>query len=342
MRERTVWLIVFDNHMWQKMRIIVIGLGSMGKRRIRLMKQYSEDIEIIGVDSNKDRIKEVKEKYNIDSCESLQEVCKHIKPDGAFVCTSPLSHCEIISTLIKKGINVFTEINLVSDGYDSFINEKKVKLFLSSTFLYRKDIQWIMSRVRDEKVNYIYHTGQYLPDWHPWENYKDFFVGDVRTNGCREILAIEMPWIRKCFGKIKKINVLKDKMTSLQIDYADNYLIQLEHENGNKGTIAVDVVARRAMRRLEVFNENMHIFWDGTPSSLSEYDCTKKEVINIETYDDILKDNNYCENIIENAYMEEIDAFLAWINGNKQKVKYSFEEDYEILNIIDKIEQFNV
>ena len=44
-------------------------------------------------------------------------------------------------------------------------------------------------------VNYIYHIGQYLPDWHPWENYKNFFVGDKRTGGVREIFGIDLPWL---------------------------------------------------------------------------------------------------------------------------------------------------
>ena len=34
--------------------------------------------------------------------------------------------------------------------------------------------------------------GQYLPDWHPWESYKSFFVSNKKTNGCRELFAIEL------------------------------------------------------------------------------------------------------------------------------------------------------
>ena len=35
----------------------------------------------------------------------------------AFVCTSPLSHSAVISECIKKGLHIFTELNLVADGY---------------------------------------------------------------------------------------------------------------------------------------------------------------------------------------------------------------------------------
>ena len=34
------------------MKVLVVGLGSMGKRRIRLIRKYDPTITIIGVDTN--------------------------------------------------------------------------------------------------------------------------------------------------------------------------------------------------------------------------------------------------------------------------------------------------
>lgn len=325
------------------MKVIVVGLGSMGKRRIRLIKQYDSEIKIIGVDANEQRAKVAAQELEISYALSIDEAMQESGITCGFVCTSPLSHCMIIQELLKKKLNVFTEINLVSDGYEQIIEmakrEKKV-LFLSSTFLYRRDIQCIINRVCEQKVNYIYHTGQYLPDWHPWEDYRNFFVGDSRTNGCREILAIELPWILKCFGKIQRIEVLTDKLSSLQINYNDNYMLLVEHENGTKGQIAVDIVARKAMRSLEIFNEELQIFWKGTPQSLDVFNFETKELENIKTYERIDKDHRYCDNIIENAYMDEIIAFFEEVIHNNMKNKFhSFEKDLEIVKLIDQIEE---
>ncbi len=320
------------------MNIIVVGLGSMGKRRIRLMKQYDPSLNIYGVDNNIERTTAVKNEYGIQTFLSIKDVCASNKIDAGFVCTAPLAHKAIIEELIRNSINVFTEINLVQDGYEQFANEKSVKLFLSSTFLYRRDIQWIQQSVSTQRVNYQYHTGQYLPDWHPWENYKNFFVGDKKTNGCREILAIELPWIVKCFGSVKKISVLKDTLSNLELNYPDNYFIQIEHENGNKGQIAVDVVSRKAVRRIQIFNDKLDIVWAGTPASLQSYDLESRGYENISTYDIIEKDNRYCDNIIENAYMDEIDAFFTWLKGDSSKVLHNFRDDKIILDLIDSIE----
>lgn len=325
------------------MKVIIVGLGSMGKRRLRLIRNISKDIEIIGVDSRKERIQEVRELYGIECLQNIRSAVEMGNVDCAFVCTSPLSHKQVIKELLENNLNVFTEINLVSDGYEELIalaKEKNKVLFLSSTFLYRKDIEAIIEEVKDSKVNYMYHTGQYLPDWHPWENFKDFFVADVRTNGCREIMAIELPWIVRCFGDVEIIHVVKgENLTSLELGYCDNYLMIIKHKNGNKGMIAVDVVSRIARRNLDVFGENIHLLWDGTPSSLQKFDLVSKKMVPISTYEIIDKDNRYSKNIIENAYADEILAFINEVTtGEKTKTKYSFEEDMEILKLINSIE----
>jgi len=320
------------------MNVVVIGLGSMGKRRIRLIKELYPDFLIVGVESREDRRKEVFEQFEVKSYGSIEDVEEQI--DCAFVCSSPLSHSIIISECLKRKWNVFTELNLVSDGYEENIktsNDNGCVLFLSSTFLYREEIKYIQSKIsKDVKWNYVYHIGQYLPDWHPWENYKDFFVGNKATNGCREIMAIELPWLSKAFGKITDIKSLSDKITELNIDYNDNYMILAEHESGSKGVLIVDVVSPVAVRKLEVYSENKYLSWDGTPESLKEFNTQsgKTETVNLDEKTE--HNDNYRSFIVENAYKNEIiDFFECLING--KKAEYGFKEDMEILNLVDSL-----
>ena len=78
------------------MNIAVIGLGSMGKRRIRLIREMYPDYRIWGIDGRADRRNEAQARFDIIPCESLDEVEKKATIDCAFVCTSPLSHASII------------------------------------------------------------------------------------------------------------------------------------------------------------------------------------------------------------------------------------------------------
>lgn len=323
------------------MKVMVIGLGSMGKRRIRLLKKLGKDMLIIGVDSKGDRREETKKLFEIETYSDIEEVVEK-GVECAFVCTEPLSHGEIIWKCLQDGKHVFTEINLVSDRYDENIRlakEKKRVLFLSSTFLYRDEIKYIEEEVKKSRslLTYSYHIGQYLPDWHPWEKYTDFFIGDIRTNGCREIMAIELPWICKVFGDIMDVHVRKNKKTSLNIEYNDSYLLSIEHENGIQGMMLVDVVSRKAIRNLELFGEDLYLTWDGTANGVKKYDLTNQKLDNINLYTEIDRQEDYAEFIVENAYMSEIKTFFNEISTGK-KPEYGFEEDRKILAVIDKIE----
>lgn len=320
------------------MNIAVIGLGSMGKRRIRLLKDMYPKYNVVGVDMREDRRKEVFSLFSVICYEDLAHVDLTI--DCVFVCTSPLSHNSIIRDSLNRKCHVFTELNLVADGYEENVALAKVfnlTLFLSSTFIYRDEIQYIRERVsQNDKWNYIYHIGQYLPDWHPWEDYKTIFLGDRKTNGCREILAIELPWLIGTFGNVMDIYSIGDKMTGIDVDYDDNFMIQLTHERGNKGILVVDVASPVPVRKLEVYRENKYLAWNGTPDSLVEYspESNFAEKVNLSEKTEHI--DGYSSFVVENAYRNEIKEFFeVVINGAKPL--YGFEQDKKTLELIDRI-----
>ena len=324
------------------MKILVVGLGSMGKRRVRLLQSSGIDLTIAGVDASPARRQESERLYGIATFDSLPYAIDSFLPDAAFVSAPPAAHNEITHELLLNGIHVFSEINLLSDGYDDNIalaKEKHLVLFLSSTPMYRKEIEYITDAVRNrDAVRYRYHVGQYLPDWHPWESYTDFFVGNKLTNGIRELLAIELPWLTGAFGEIVSFTSNGGKLTGLAIDYYDCYAMTVEHKNGVIGQLTIDLVCRKPIRELLVYGEEIFLRWGGTPDSLVNYDIPGKEEISVRCYDDVLRDNRYSDNIIENAYAAEIDDFFGQISGHSAGPRHSFEADKEILALIDRIE----
>lgn len=324
------------------MNILVVGLGSMGKRRIRLLKKYFPGTQVFGVDTSEERRQGAKEEFGIETSPELKAALAAYPADGVFVCTSPLYHRAIIMEALAAGKHVFTEINLLRDGYEEMIaraKEKNVKLFLSSTMNYRREIRYIQAEVRKQtgKLNYIYHVGQYLPDWHPWENYKNFFVGDKRTNGVREIMAIQFPWILKTFGPAESFNALSGNLTKLEIDYPDSFLLLVQHAGGHAGVLCFDIVSRSASTKLEIIGENLHMLWGGTPDSLQHLNLEQKAFATVRLYEEIDKHSGYSANIIENAYVDEIQAFMELVETGKQPV-YTFADDLETLSLIDSIE----
>lgn len=322
------------------MKVLVVGYGSMGRRRIRLYKKLDKDAQFICVDSNLERMEQIQEDGHAAYAD-LNEAVKE-KPDFAFVSTSPLSHAVIIPVLLQNKIDTFTEINLSSKNYNQMIalaKENGVKLFLSSTMLYKNQIRKIKDLVQKESqpLTYIYHIGQYLPDWHPWESYKDFFIGKKESNGCREIYAIQLPWIVDTFGGVTDLTAVSHKSTNLEIDYDDAYITTFEHKNGTKGVFVVDVVSRVATTYLEVIGEHIHLTWDGSNDGLRIFNIAEKKIETFTAYENLVHNENYVANIAENPYLDEIKDFISYVR-NDTEPKWSIQKDCEVIDLIDKIE----
>jgi len=341
------------------MKVAVVGLGSMGQRRTRLIREFDPTIEIFGIDTMPERCAEAKEKYGVESYSSIPELkAAHPDVECVFISTGPLSHCSIIKTALENDLHVFTEINLVDDGYEENIAKAKEKglcLFLSSTFLYRDEVKYIKDKCNagpQGRLNYIYHIGQYLPNWHPWEDYRKVFYAHPRTNGCREIMAIDMPWILDIFGPVKTYKFMRSMNTTLDLDpsYRDNCYIMIEHENGNKGVFIADVVTPKTERSFEVYGENFFISWDGSATGVKEFVPCNDPDVNPNKVP--LKDvdiyggsgtnlNDYASFVVENAYMNEVKAFFAYVKDGVEPV-YTFEDDQKLMNIINDIESRDV
>jgi len=321
-----------------KQTILVIGLGSMGQRRIRILKSLYPKCRVIGIDSSAKRAEYTKNEYGIEIYSGVEKV--QIPIYAAFVCTSPESHPELIHTFLKKGCHVFSEINLIDTEYEKnmeLAETQKKTLFLSSTPLYKEEIQYIIRRLQENKDKkiYSYHVGQYLADWHPWDKLEDFFASRKETNGCRELLAIELPWMTAAFGQIVNTTVTKGNFTHLGLSFPDTYMIQATHADGTVGNIIIDVVSPKAVRRFEVYNDGMYISWEGTPDSLMEKDVKsgKEHWVALGSY---IHDKRYGSFINEAAYIKEVEEFFSVVDG--KKAVYGFAQDQEIIHLINTIE----
>ena len=75
------------------MKLLIVGLGSMGKRRARLTKGIDDAIQIVGVDTAEGRRVEAKNLGLADAAyAAIAEAVAAEHPDAALVCTAPLSH----------------------------------------------------------------------------------------------------------------------------------------------------------------------------------------------------------------------------------------------------------
>ena len=102
--------------------------------------------------------------------------------------------------------------------------------------------------------------------------------------------------------------------------------------------LAADVVTRKSIRHIDVYGETFQMSWNGTADSLQEYNIETKKMQTIQFDDASEHVEGYAAFITENPYREELNAFLAQIANSEAMPAWTFEKDFELLKIIDKIE----
>ena len=325
-------------------RTLLVGLGSMGRRRLRLLSRFFPSLSLAAVDSRADRRETVSCDFGCPVFESFEEALDRFSPSVLVVSTPPETHSFFLTEALRRGIHTFSELDLVEDGYDEilpFEEQGSPAIFLSSTMLYRGENRWIVENhgMAGERKFYTYHVGQYLPDWHPWERYDQFFVGSVRTNAIRELLCIELPWLARSFGGMTEHRCIWSRTGSLSLPYPDTCHLLLRHANGTTGALTVDCVSRRAVRELRIDGEEGAIVWKGSSESLRFLAPSGEEIAPLGGEVEIERVEGYAEFISETPYLEELRSFFRLISGEQTERLYGYAEHREILSLVDEIEK---
>jgi predicted dehydrogenase len=322
------------------MRILVIGLGSMGKRRIRNLKRLGYS-NIIGFDSREDRRIETSRKYGIKTFSNLEEVLKK-KPDMMIISTPPNHHLKYANIAIKKKINFFTELNLIPQDVEKIshgLRGKKIVGSPSSTMHYHPIIKALKKILGKNLIGKIFsiqhHSGQFLPNWHPWEDYRNFFVSKKETGGAKEIATIELTWLTHVFSNIKSVYGKVDKLSKLDADIDDIYHAFIEFKNKISCTLLVDVVSIPSFRETKIIGEKGTILCDFNLGIIKVFRNNKWKKIQVKM-DKVAK--GYRGNTPpEKLYEDEIKNYIDIISSHK-KIQYTFSDELNVLKIVKAIE----
>jgi predicted dehydrogenase len=319
------------------MKFIVIGLGSMGKRRVRCLKALGFN-DITGYDPRADRRRETFEKYQIEIVDSIEAVdVKSI--DAVIISTPPDKHNQWIKWSIENHKPSFVEASVILDGLEELnklAEEEKVLVAPSCTFKFHpaiKDIKNIVKNGQFGKVtNFTYHSGQYLPDWHTYENVQDYYVSQRETGGAREIVPFELAWIVDLIALPIEVRALYGKTMDVGADIDDTYIIAMKFDDNQYGALIVDVAARYATRSLILNLEKGQILWRWDEGVVKLYDATNTRWINYYSPEGQTT-AGYNKNIVEDMYIDEVRSFVNASIG-KSVFPNSLDEDIQVLRIL--------
>lgn len=175
------------------MNFLIIGCGSIGKRHIRNLISIGINKDNLNcVETRDDRIKEVNDYGIKNTFKNLDDAIDKKKYDAAIVCSPTSMHIDQCIKLSEKKIHLLIEKPLSRDlhNIDKLIeNVKKNNLVVLMAYVFRfsPQVQKMKELIDKKIIGKIYYArgefSEYLPDWHPYEDYRSFYMAEKSLGG---------------------------------------------------------------------------------------------------------------------------------------------------------------
>lgn len=325
------------------MKFLIIGLGSMGKRRIRNL--FARDIPkeaILGFDVLPERRREAEERYGVRTFDDFETALRTANPAALIISTPPHTHADYFLPAAREKLNFFCEVTTTDRGYDELLPMLDGSFIAapSCTFRYLPAVKQMKELVTSGAIGkalaFTYHLGQYLPDWHPWEDYRQVYFSKKETGACREMLPYELIWLIDLLGApVAGITGFTEKVSDLDMSADDVYAAALRFENGVTGTILIDLLARAPKRTLRLIGSDGILDWEWKDARIRIYSAGTKEWRDI-----AVQTGQTAPGYIntEDMYEEEMQAFLDAVAGRKP-YPYAFGENRSMLKALYALER---
>lgn len=252
------------------MKFLIAGFGSIGRRHFRNLKALGQE-EIVLLRSNRSTL-ETDEIEGVPVETTIEDALKH-KPDGVFIANPTALHLDVAIPAAKAGAHILME-KPVSDStaripaLQAALDVSGAQLLVGFQFRFHPGLQKAKALIEEGTMGRVLyaraHWGEYLPDWHPWEDYrngyaarKDLGGGVVRT------LSHPIDYLRWLLGEVEKVKATTGHFSSLELtDVEDMGELQFRHTSGAISTVHVNYFQRPPKHTLEIIGEKGTIKWD--------------------------------------------------------------------------------
>lgn len=292
------------------MKILQIGAGSMGTRRLRDLAEIA-DIEIEVHDPRPDRLERARERFGVRGFPGLDDAMAW-GPEALVISTPPGTKGPYIDLALAQRRHHFTEADIWSYDSARILAESAAHGLVSApscSFAFLPLVQRLAPIVRDELgalLAYESFMATYMPAWHPGEG-AEYYARHRATAPAREMICFELHWLQHLFGPAAAVAGDFARHGDLPGGSEDTWSVTQRLRDGGNGHLAVTMACPADYRHGTAYGTRGRIAWDIYRGDYSWQLAGRTGPQAGEA--------GAMADVLEGAYADEIGAFVAAVRG---------------------------
>ena len=311
------------------LKVVVIGYGSIGKRHVQnLLKIPNTEIIIY----TKQKIDNQSPK-KITVTNSISECIKE-KPDAVIISNVSSIHVPYAIKFAKAGIDLFVEKPLSNSLKGTkellrIVRKNHLITQMGCQLRFHKCIKEIKNLISSNKLGRVISVkvecGSFLPDWHPYEDYRKSYAARDDLGGGVVLTNIhEIDYLYWYFGKVLEVFSITGQYSDLEISADDISAGIIKFKNNVIAEIHLDYFQKPDYRSCKIIGSKGTAFWDSVSNTVKIYDYKKNK------WNKVLNWSNYERNFM---FKEELIHFLNCVKKRKTTINPLEDDGIETLKI---------
>jgi predicted dehydrogenase len=258
------------------MKFLIAGLGSIGRRHLRNLIALGET-DIVLLRSHRATLSDEElAGYPVET--DLAEALQKHRPEAVIVANPTSLHLDTAIPAAEAGCHILLE-KPVSHSLERLDVLQKAAAKSGSRILVGFQFRYhpTLNKARDliqagalGKILTVHaHWGEYLPNWHPWEDYRQSYAARAELGGGVIVtLTHPLDYLRFLLGDVESLWSFNGHVSSLEMDVEDVAEIGLKFASGAVGGVHVNYFQRPPIHKLEIVGTKGTLRWDNADGIL--------------------------------------------------------------------------
>lgn len=300
------------------MKFLIAGLGSIGRRHFRNLIALGEK-DIILLRTHRATLPD-DELAGFPVETDLDEALEKHRPSGIIVANPTALHLDIAIPAAEAECHILLEKPVSHsldriDELESALERGGGQLLVGFQFRFHPTLQKAAQLIQDGRIGkpLSFHAqwGEYLPNWHPWEDFRRGYAARADLGG-GVILTLTHPfdYLRMLLGEADALWALAGAL-NLGLEVEDTAEIGLRLANGAMGSLHLDYNGQPPSHKWEIIGSAGTMRWDNADGRLSVYETATHSWVTHEAPE------GFERNVM---FIEEMKHFIAVVQQKERPV----------------------